>query len=452
MPAIRCQHEVEVGEVVRCESACPVLAPPPVDVPVAAQHRERARVHRVAALLGGRPSGRHLDTVETGVLERLTQQPLAQGRAADVAGAHHTDPVCRPLTFTRSTHGRDPITAHASVAWVAIRQRGSRMALSLEPLGLGRREDVIYARLVEIDSADARTLAADLGLSADDVGESLRLLTDRGLTHQEGLQGHRYRALSPHEAFPELIRQRRMDLNRLQAEADQLREDVGSALAGAGAAVVPVIGAAAVHDVCARIQRAAQREVLMVDAPPYFDCGVQPNPTEFSALATGVSYRVVYHSEAVRTEVEREAMRSYIAAGEQARANAQAWPKMLVVDGAVAVIPESSTDPDPERRPLITSSCVVDLLVARFEDLWERSTPVEAIGRAHLSSEGDISDRDRELLTLMAAGLKDRAIARSLGVTERTVSRRIQELMRRLDADTRFRAGIRAVQEGWIAS
>lgn len=326
------------------------------------------------------------------------------------------------------------------------------MTLSLEPLGLGPREDRVFLRLLDLGCADAGALAKELGLGVAEVAASLGLLTERGLTHQEGLHSQSYRALSPHETFPQLIQQRRLELNRLQGEADQLLDDVGSALAAAGAAVVPVLGAPAVHDVCARIQRGAQREVLMVDAPPYFDYGVQPNPSEFAAMAAGVSYRVVYHSEAVLTEVEREVMRSYIAAGEEARVNAQAWPKMLVVDGSVGVVPESSTNPDPERRLLIKSSCLIDLLVTHFESLWERSTPVEAMGRPRPTDDGDISDRDRELLTLMAAGLKDRAIARSLGVTERTVSRRIQELMRRLDADTRFRAGIRAVQEGWIAS
>ncbi|WP_035905608.1 helix-turn-helix transcriptional regulator [Knoellia subterranea] len=327
------------------------------------------------------------------------------------------------------------------------------MTLSLEPLGLGPREDRVYLRLVDLGSADAGSIARDLGLTPDEVRDSLRVLTERGLTHQDGLRSQRYRALSPQLALPELIRRRRADLVRLQTEADQLAQDVGSALTGGGAAVVPLVGAAAVHDMCARIQRGAEREVLMVDAPPYFDCGVQPNPSEFAALASGVSYRVVYHSEAVVAEVEREAMRGYIAAGEDARVNAQAWPKMLVVDGSIAVIPESSTHPDPERRLLITSSSIVDLLVLQFESLWERSTPVEAAGRLEPQPDADhISERDRELLMLMAGGLKDRAIARSLGVTERTVSRRIQELMRRLDADTRFRAGIRAVQEGWIAS
>ena len=62
----------------------------------------------------------------------------------------------------------------------------------------------------------------------------------------------------------------------------------------------------------------------------------------------------------------------------------------------------------------------------------------------------EITARDRELLTLLAAGMKDREIACTMGVTERTVGRRVTELMERLDAVTRFRAGVRAAHRGWI--
>ncbi|WP_162952712.1 response regulator transcription factor [Streptomyces hundungensis] len=64
----------------------------------------------------------------------------------------------------------------------------------------------------------------------------------------------------------------------------------------------------------------------------------------------------------------------------------------------------------------------------------------------------DVQRRDREILRLMAAGLKDRAVARALGISERTVIRRIQELMTTLDATTRFQAGVRAHDAGWLSA
>jgi DNA-binding NarL/FixJ family response regulator len=45
---------------------------------------------------------------------------------------------------------------------------------------------------------------------------------------------------------------------------------------------------------------------------------------------------------------------------------------------------------------------------------------------------------------------KDRAIARALGVTERSVGRRIQEMMQSLQAGPRFQAGLQAARRGWL--
>ncbi|MER6511518.1 hypothetical protein ABT158_32200 [Nonomuraea sp. NPDC001636] len=56
----------------------------------------------------------------------------------------------------------------------------------------------------------------------------------------------------------------------------------------------------------------------------------------------------------------------------------------------------------------------------------------------------------RELLGLLAGGLTDEAIARTLGLGLRTVQRRIHAVMRDLNAVTRFHAGLEARERGWI--
>ena len=60
-------------------------------------------------------------------------------------------------------------------------------------------------------------------------------------------------------------------------------------------------------------------------------------------------------------------------------------------------------------------------------------------------------DRMREVVTLLARGLKDDAIARRLGVSVRTVRRLISATIDDLQADSRFQAGVVAVQRGWVA-
>jgi len=67
---------------------------------------------------------------------------------------------------------------------------------------------------------------------------------------------------------------------------------------------------------------------------------------------------------------------------------------------------------------------------------------------------GDVSrpptHEEAQLLELLRQGLKDRAIARALGIGERTVQRRLSRLMSTLGAKTRFQAAINAVRRGWL--
>ncbi|WP_206442911.1 LuxR C-terminal-related transcriptional regulator, partial [Candidatus Protofrankia californiensis] len=60
------------------------------------------------------------------------------------------------------------------------------------------------------------------------------------------------------------------------------------------------------------------------------------------------------------------------------------------------------------------------------------------------------SDSERLLLRLLSLGAKDEAAARHLGVSVRTVRRMIADLMRRMDARSRFQAGILAAERGWL--
>jgi DNA-binding NarL/FixJ family response regulator len=68
------------------------------------------------------------------------------------------------------------------------------------------------------------------------------------------------------------------------------------------------------------------------------------------------------------------------------------------------------------------------------------------------SPEGDwhLTGRHRELVRMLGGGLTDEAMARKLGVSERTVRRLVSELTERLGAASRFQAGVCAVRLGWL--
>ena len=77
--------------------------------------------------------------------------------------------------------------------------------------------------------------------------------------------------------------------------------------------------------------------------------------------------------------------------------------------------------------------------------LWEMSSPVSKSAGAT-----ELDDRERRVLALLVAGLSDAAIARQVGVSQRTIERRVSALMERLGASSRFQAGVLARDRGWI--
>jgi DNA-binding NarL/FixJ family response regulator len=77
--------------------------------------------------------------------------------------------------------------------------------------------------------------------------------------------------------------------------------------------------------------------------------------------------------------------------------------------------------------------------------MWERAAPVPNM---------DFGDARRDLrrflLQELAAGAKDEQIARTLGLSLRTVRRRVADLLIELGVDNRFQAGVEAVRRGWL--
>ncbi|MFI5761413.1 LuxR C-terminal-related transcriptional regulator [Streptomyces sp. NPDC051563] len=61
-----------------------------------------------------------------------------------------------------------------------------------------------------------------------------------------------------------------------------------------------------------------------------------------------------------------------------------------------------------------------------------------------------LTDHERELLRLLGTGLTDEAAGQRLGLTDRTIRRQVASIMERLGATSRFEAGTKAAQRGWL--
>ncbi|MBM0226441.1 MULTISPECIES: LuxR family transcriptional regulator [Micromonospora] len=117
--------------------------------------------------------------------------------------------------------------------------------------------------------------------------------------------------------------------------------------------------------------------------------------------------------------------------------------QLTVVDG-VALVGLGSTAGE---ALLVRTPAVVEALVDYFELLWRRAVPLEP--PASVPPGGPSSDQLR-VLRLAAAGLKDEAIARSLGRSTRWVRRHMESLEERLGATNRLTLGIAAARNGLV--
>ncbi len=160
------------------------------------------------------------------------------------------------------------------------------------------------------------------------------------------------------------------------------------------------------------------------------------------AMAGGRKSRAIYPVRALNEAPD--VLRTRARLGEQIRVISELPTRMFILGDAHAVLPEPLGYAD-EPRVHIRQRSVVAALTYWFEALWATATPVPALDTGEARP-----DLRRFLLEQLVAGAQDEAIARKLGISLRTVRRRIAALMTELGVDTRFQAGVEAVRRGWL--
>ena len=158
--------------------------------------------------------------------------------------------------------------------------------------------------------------------------------------------------------------------------------------------------------------------------------------------ASGRRSRAIYPVRVLREAPEVVQLRAE--AGEEVRLIADVPTRMFVIGRTHAVLPEPLGFVD-EPRTLVRQTGVVEALLLLFDMMWDRAAPLP--GREEPLTP---VDERRFLLQQLAAGQHDEQIARRLGLSLRTVRRRVADLMTELGADSRFQAGVEAGRRGWL--
>lgn len=92
---------------------------------------------------------------------------------------------------------------------------------------------------------------------------------------------------------------------------------------------------------------------------------------------------------------------------------------------------------------LVRPSRLLDALNALFEMLWAAATPASA-------TQDEVDSVDRAVLSLLVAGLTDDAVGARLGMSRRTVARRVHRLMQATGAHSRLQLGWWARERNWL--
>lgn len=225
----------------------------------------------------------------------------------------------------------------------------------------------------------------------------------------------------------------------------------GTGTAGARLPVVPVAhvlnGRPAVAALQRELERDLRSELLQLHQPPY---PVAP-PCEAAVAATGrgVRRRSIYGGGALDVAGLLGHARQRLATGSQARMLPRVPTSFTVVDRSVALVPlERSPEGHAMAAMVVRAPALLVALVTLFTVLWEQALPLPGGDPAARCT--GLDSTDQRIVTLLTAGLKDDAIARQLGMSPRTVRRRVRRLMHELGAQTRFQAGLQAARRGWV--
>lgn len=323
----------------------------------------------------------------------------------------------------------------------------------LEPV-----EENAYRMLVGLAGARVEQLAEVAGLAPGVAGDVLLRLEAKGLVVRQG-KDPVFRPQPPDVALGTALLRRQESLEGDRQLVAALNEEFRAVARRRDAdhVVEVVIGAGALRERLRDLQQGAREEILwFCRANPLAMQGTD-NTEERDVLARGVRYRAIYERALLEGPGELDSVREGISWGEEARVAPALPVRLAIVDRRIAICPLTH---DRERElgqpsaAIIGGGQLLDALIDLFEGHWERASPLPVSGLldepdADVPRDG-IGDAERLLLSLVVAGLPDKSIASQLGVSRRTVQRRLDRLMSLAGVDTRTALAYQAARRGWL--
>ncbi|WP_344094588.1 transcriptional regulator TrmB [Microbacterium deminutum] len=319
----------------------------------------------------------------------------------------------------------------------------------LEALGLDDAHTAVYRSVLGVPAASAKEVASAVGMPVARVRAIIDELELLGLLARQASPSGRVVASPPAIALKPLLLERERGLTRAHEALLDLSELYRQSAEQRNAAdVVDVIlGVEAVRQRVAQLQAAATREVRVLVLSDVAFMTSDENVEEDRAVARGVRYRVIVESAVLERPGFVAAAREAAHSGEQVRVLSALPTRLFIGDDDMALLPMRSRGEGRSAGALLVNpGGLLDLVIAIFEEYWSSATDFLSDGASV-----DGPDRlDRDLLKLLLLGLTDAVVGSQLGISVRTVQRRIAELMTRAGVTTRIQLGAEAVRREWV--
>jgi sugar-specific transcriptional regulator TrmB len=248
----------------------------------------------------------------------------------------------------------------------------------LVSLGLTRYEASAYLALTRRVRATGAEVARLAALPRQRIYDVLDGLVARGLASVEPGRPARYTAVAPDEAVGGLLAAQREALAQLERDAAETVARLTPAYHAGREETDPLNyievlrEPAAIGRRFAELEASVEREILVFTKPPY---AVDPadNVAGVQLLARGVEARSVYERSVYDDPATVDAVRRFIAAGEQARVVDELPLKLVVFDERIALF--TMEDPVAVTPGLtimvIEHPALATLLKLAFERVWE---------------------------------------------------------------------------------
>jgi DNA-binding CsgD family transcriptional regulator len=199
------------------------------------------------------------------------------------------------------------------------------------------------------------------------------------------------------------------------------------------------------QDGVATLLAAAQNAVLAMS-------NLSPSgPAFFGPLDVrpGIRYRAIYPDTARTAPTLCRHLGAMSLAGVAVRTVALVPMNALIIDNSIAVLPADTTN---GAVAVLRLNSVVTTATELFERVWPDAVPLADCDASDCDAPAGtgLSGREKEMLRLLALGATDEFAAAQLGISIRTVRRMVAQLMNRLGARSRFQAGVKAADRGWL--